>query len=335
MRTRRRAADVTLVVVGAYLLVLPFALSLFTRTSDAETLADRYRSFATEEGLAQFSEHTDIVVRGGQQLLDEGFPAFAAELGMSEAEFDAFVDNRFPNVAVYRERAPDVFAYLAPAVAAVASQADNVAAADDFPVEGVPVTAGPWVLLGAGAALVAAGLWAWATPGRMATAMALVAGVGLVVTPLALGWPHKVDAAEDVAEAARVAFTPDVARATTADTFMIDAAVIELREAMLPTIGTDLADFPDVSRFLRDWEAELSASAHDISLSQIQFMDEFRAADATPYAALPWLFVVPGLVVAAIAVASGGQLVARSMSIVYRRRDVDDRRPPRAAGAEP
>jgi hypothetical protein len=316
MTGSRRSAVLAVIVLGAYLVVVPFALSLFHRTVDAEKLADQYRSFATEEGLGQFSEHTDVVVRGGQQLLDDGLPGFADDLGMTDAEFDELLDDRFPNVAVYRDRAPEVFAYLVPAVAVVAGQADNVADADDFPVAGVPVTVGPWALLGAGAVLVAAGLWARTAPRRVATTLALVAGVGLVAGPLVLGWPHKVSAAEDVAEAARIAFTPAVAQATTADTYMIDAAVIELREAMLPAIGVELgrsraemeaavaADLPEVAIFLRDWEAGLSASAHDISQSQIRFMDEFHDADATPYRALPWLFVGPGLVVAAIAVGS-------------------------------
>ena len=311
---RRTGIAIALLAVGAYLVVVPFALSLFGRTADAEKLADRYRTFATEEGLAQFSEHTNIVVRGGRQLLDEALLAFASDVGMSEAEFDRFVASRFPNVDVYRRRAPEVFAYLEPAVAVVAAQAENVSDADDFPAPGVPVTVGPWALLGAGLMLGGLGLWVRAAPRRLAPALALVAGLGLAAGPLVLAWPHKVAAAEDVAEAARIAFTPAVAQATTADTYMIDAAVIELRRAMLPAVADDLGmtaaeleasiatEFPALARFLDDWESELSGSAHDISQSQIQFMDEFHEADATPYRALPWLFVVPGVLLAAVAI---------------------------------
>ena len=281
--TPRRVVAVALVAVGAYLLVLPFALSLFTRTAHAEKLADRYRAFATDEGLAQFAEHTDIVVRGGRQLLDEVLPTVD--------------DDGFPNVAVYRERAPEVFAYLEPAVAAVAAQADNVSEADDFPAPGVPVTVGPWALLGAGLVLIGVGL----TRRPAGTVVALVAGVGLAAGPFVLGWPSKVAAAAGVAEAARGAFTPEVARATTADTYMIDAAVVELHQLLA---DVDLDDFPDAAAFLAAWDAELSPNAHDISQSQIQFMDEFHDADATPYRALPWLVVVPGVVLLGAAVAA-------------------------------
>ena len=154
---RHRVAAITLIVLGVYLVALPFALSLFSRARDAEALSDRYRDFATEAGLAEFSANTEQVVDGGEQLLDEGLPGLADDLGMSDAEFAAYVDANYPAVAVYRRRAPEVFGYLTPAVAQTASQAENVADADDFPVPGVPVTVGPWALIAGGLLLVGAG----------------------------------------------------------------------------------------------------------------------------------------------------------------------------------
>ena len=235
-----RVAAITLIVLGVYLVALPFALSLFSRTRDAEALSDRYRGFATEAGLAQFSANTEQVVDGGEQLLDEGLPGLADDLGMSDAEFAAYVDANYPAVAVYRHRAPEVFGYLTPAVAQTASQAENVSDADDFPVPGVPVTVGPWALIAGGVLVIGAGAWLLVGGRRVATALAVVAGIGLVAAPLVLRWPHETDAAEQVAEAARIAFTPAVAEATVSDTYMTDAAVLELNEAMIPEIGRRL-----------------------------------------------------------------------------------------------
>ena len=305
---RHRVAAITLIVLGVYLVAMPFALSLFSRTRDAEALSDRYRDFATEAGLAEFSANTEQVVDGGEQLLDEGLPGFAEDLGMSDAEFAAYVDANYPAVAVYRHRAPEVFGYLTPAVAQTASQAENVSDADDFPVPGVPVTVGPWALIAGGLLLVGAGAWLLLGGHRVAITLAVVAGIGLVAAPLVLRWPHETDAAEQVAEAARIAFTPAVAEATVSDTYMTDAAVLELNEAMLPEIGRQLGltraemeakvarELPAASRFLRDWPKELSPAGHELSQSQLQYMDEFHNADATPYRALPWLFIVPGAV---------------------------------------
>jgi len=318
---RHRVAAITLIVLGVYLVAVPFALSLFSRTRDAEALSDRYRDFATEAGLAEFSANTKQVVDGGEQLLDEGLDGFAEDLDMSDAEFAAYVDANYPAVAVYRHRAPEVFGYLTPAVAQTASQAENVSDADDFPVPGVPVTVGPWALIAGGLLLVGAGAWLLLGGHRVAIALAVVAGIGLVAAPLVLRWPHETDAAEQVAEAARIAFTPAVAEATVSDTYMTDAAVLELNEAMLPEIGRQLGltraemeakvarELPAASRFLQDWPKELSPAGHELSQSQLQYMDEFHNADATPYRALPWLFIVPGVLV--LVVVGGLSLVER------------------------
>jgi hypothetical protein len=40
----------------------------------------------------------------------------------------------------------------------------------------------------------------------------------------------------------------------------------------------------------------MGKSAHARSFQQIQFLDEFRNADKTPYRALPYLVMAPGLI---------------------------------------
>jgi hypothetical protein len=53
----------------------------------------------------------------------------------------------------------------------------------------------------------------------------------------------------------------------------------------------------------------LSPAGHDLSSSQVQYLDEFHNADATPYRALPWLFILPGVLV--LVVVGGLSLVER------------------------
>jgi hypothetical protein len=48
-------------------------------------------------------------------------------------------------------------------------------------------------------------------------------------------------------------------------------------------------------RLLDGWDRELHHAARDLSLSQLRYADEFHNADATPYRELPWLVIVPGL----------------------------------------
>ena len=96
--------------------------------------------------------------------------------------------------------------------------------------------------------------------------------------------------------------------ATVNDTFSFNAAFIEMRKAMFPAVAQKLGmsdaqfdtylhtNYPALMKFLDKWDASIYEGARALSLSQIQYMDEFHNADATPYKALPWLFMVPGAV---------------------------------------
>ena len=61
--------------------------------------------------------------------------------------------------------------------------------------------------------------------------------------------------------------------------------------------GTYLhTNYPALMKFLDKWDASIYKGARALSLSQVQYTDEFHNADATPYRALPWLFIAPGVV---------------------------------------
>ena len=60
-------------------------------------------------------------------------------------------------------------------------------------------------------------------------------------------------------------------------------------------------NFPATMTFLDAWDTQMFQGAHDLSLSQIRYMDEFHNADATPYRALPWLVMAPGAVLVLVA----------------------------------
>lgn len=310
-RSRRVMGTITL-IVAAYLIVIPFALSLFSRTRDAEHLADRYRPVMSAQGLGQFRANLALVNAGGTELFNRFLPELQAKLKLSDADFNAFVATNYPHVAAFLARVPVTVKYLNPATKAVLAQQDNFASADEFPATGIPVTVGPWALLFLGVALGVVGLLILLSDQLGGSLLPIVAiflvGLGLVVGPLVLGWFGKTDAAEHVAEAARPPFSVAVSDATVNDTFSFNAAFIEMRKAMFPAVAQKLGmsdaafgtylhtNYPALMKFLDKWDASIYKGARALSLSQVQYMDEFHNADATPYRALPWLFIAPGVV---------------------------------------
>jgi hypothetical protein len=314
MRARRIVGTIAL-AVGLYLIVLPFALSLFSRGRDAQHLADRYRGVMSAQGIRTFRTNLRVVNAAGKDLFGSFLPELQQTLGLDDAQFRATVATGYPEVAAFLHRIPQTVKYLNPASKAVLAQQDNYASAADFPVAGIPVTVGPWALIALGLALSGLGvavLLSARVGGSVLPLVAiLVVGLGLTVGPFVLGWFGKTDAAEQVAEAARPPFSRPVANATVSDTYNFNAAFLEMRQSLFPVVAQKLGmsdsqfdayahqRYPALLRFLDKWDASIFDGARRLSLSQIQYMDEFHNADATPYQMLPWLVIGPGVILLA------------------------------------
>jgi len=312
MGRNRRIVGVLTLVVATYLIVIPFALGLFSRTRDAQHLADRYRPVMNDQGVHQFRSNLALVNAGGKELFTKFLPELQTQLGLSDAEFKDFVASSYPHVAAFLTRVPVTVKYLNPATQAVLAQKDNFASADAFPVAGIPVTVGPWALLLLGIGVGVVGLLILLSEKLAGSVLPIIAilvvGLGLVFGPLVLGWFGKTDAADHVAQAARGPFSVAVSDATVNDTFSFNAAFVEMRKALFPAVAQKLGmsdseidaylhtTYPALLKFLDKWDASIYKGARALSLSQIQYMDEFHNADATPYKALPWLFMAPGAV---------------------------------------
>ena len=308
MSRARRTASIITLLVGAYFVVLPFAFSLFTRTSDAQKLNNYYRPLMSTRGIEQFGTNLRIVDDAAGELPAVVLPKLAHDLGMSETQLQTYIAQNYPHVAAFITGTPKLLPLLNPATKAVLAQRKNFHDADQFPVANMPINYGPYALLLGGALLVGVGLLLRRDRSMRSYLVAMVIGAGMVVGPVALGWFHETAAAEKVAEAARPPFSAAVGNTVVDNIYGIDAAFVEMRQAMFPSIAAHLnlttaqmdstlhADFPATMRLLDAWDRQLHQSARDLSLSQLRYADEFHNADATPYRALPWLVIVPGLV---------------------------------------
>jgi hypothetical protein len=295
-------------LVGAYFVVLPFALSLFTRTSDAQKLNNYYRPLMSDQGIKQFGTNLKIVDDAAAELPAVVLPNLAHDLGMSQTQLQAYIAENYPHVAAFIAGTPKLLPLLNPATKAVLAQRKNFHDADQFPVANVPINYGPYALLVGSALLAGLGLLLRRDRSSRSCLVVLAIGAGMVVGPPALGWFHETAAAEKAAQAARPPFSAAVGNTVVDNIYGIDAAFVEMRAAMFPSIARHLglttaqmnstlhADFPATMRLLDAWDRQMHPAARVLSLSQLRYADEFHNADATPYRALPWLVIGPGLV---------------------------------------
>src|SRR5262249_36596939 len=145
-----------------------------------------------------------------------------------------------------------------------------------------------------------------------------VLGLGVFLAPLVLGIPGKVDAAVRVTAIGRVGLAPATAQKAVAATALFDGMVDDVRTKLEPALQPALLQvpgateghqefsrqFPTLAAFTDDWVRTTSAKSHALSDSQVELGPTFANADRIPLEPIPWLFIVPGVLVAVFAGAS-------------------------------
>jgi hypothetical protein len=309
----RRVAALLALLAGLVLVGFTFTEHLFSRSSDAETIADRYAGLMSERGLHDLRRGFDAVQAAGAQLTADAEPALQRRLHLDDARFDAYVRTNLSGVARFDKEAPGVVALVGPVIAQMEAARTDYARASDIPVSWLPLSSAPWLFLGIGALLIAVGGLALVRPGTGSTAALFVVAAGVFVAPLVVGIPGKVDAAERVTAIGRVGLAPATAQKAVAATALFDGMVRDVRDRLRPALtdepgGRDFdVRFPVLARFADDWANGISRRSHDLSDSQVRYAPTFADADRIPLRPIPWLFVVPG---ASVALLAGGSLVA-------------------------
>jgi hypothetical protein len=310
----RRVVAVLAILVGIGLIAEPFALKLFPRAAAGQRVTDRFRPAMSRPGLDALQANFATVGAFTKELTDGAVPYFARRLHMAQAQFNSYVRSSFPAVATGIKEIPAAAAFVGPVIPKLVAAHDEFVSVDALPGLGLPITAIPWLLIGLGAVLVGIAALALARPaaGVLAPAALLVIGLGMVVVPFAFSLPSKADDAANIATLGRVALSQQAATKALAATKVIDATVTQTRDKMLPALARRLRlpvtsfdaivqrSFPAVERGLRQWPSIRPGAYH---LTQIQgaSVADNRQMNDTPFRALPWLIVVPGVLLALLA----------------------------------
>jgi len=309
----RRSAGLLAVVIGMTLVGFTFAEHLFSRSADARTVADHYAPLMSRAGLDDLSSGFAAVQHAGAQLDTEAEPQLQRALGMDDGEFAAYKAREMPGIAAFDAQAGAVVKLVGPVIGQMRAERADYARASDIPVSWLPLSSAPWLFLGIGALLLAVGGFALARPGARASAALLVVGLGVVIAPLVVGIPGKVDAAIRVTKIGRVGLAPSTAQRAVGATKLFDGMVRDVQTKLAPAVdgesgaGTFSSRFETLDGFATTWQRSTSAKSHALSDSQVAMGPTFANADKIPLRPIPWLFIGPGL---ALSLLAGAALVA-------------------------
>jgi hypothetical protein len=261
----RRVAATLAVLVGVTLIAFTFTEHLFSRSSDAQTIADHYRPLMSSAGLADLSNGFNAVKAAGGQLDTAAEPRLQTALAMNDQAFAAYKAREMPGIARFDAQAPGVVALVGPVIGQMQAERADYARSSDIPVSWLPLSSGPWLFLGIGMLLLAVGAFALVRPGTLATLALLIVGLGVALAPVVVGIPGKVDAAVRVTKIGRVGLAPATGQKAVGATALFDGMVHDVRTKLEPALeqrigpGQFATAFPTLARFSTEWAHSTSA----------------------------------------------------------------------------
>ncbi len=102
-----RSVAVAAIVVGALLVVVPLALSLPGKASDADTMNEHLKPVYTAELIAGADQGLAVVGAMGTQMQEQMLPALGRQLGMDEAALGSFLQDNLPSMSAAMGSMPD------------------------------------------------------------------------------------------------------------------------------------------------------------------------------------------------------------------------------------
>jgi hypothetical protein len=296
-RTDRAATAAAVAALGAglALIAMTFALSLFRDAPAGERITDRFRSTLTDQGLNDLQSNFRTTGAMGNELLTKMLPDLQRQRHMSDAEFDAYLKQTAPAVLTARSNLPGAVALVTPVVPQLEGVRTDFHEVDELPLAGLPLTVIPWLLLGAGALLIALGAAALKRPSRATIGLLAVAGALLIVVPLAIGLFGKVDSAEHVDRVGKVALSQKAATTARQTTQTVDDVVKQV-----PALGVDLDRYPAVARGAQEW-LTIAPGAFNLAKVQAASVPDYDKLHDLPFGTLPWLVIIPGIVLLGVA----------------------------------
>lgn len=306
MRSRLLAVALA---IGAGLMAAPVMFQMFSRAPKGGEMIDDFRPYMTQERVDKFQGYMDEIDAANQELTTK-LPALLGErAGIASSE----LADRYPSATAFGREWPNIKADMGDdMLVTIERMLPNFGAVDALP----PFPLFPWffVLPGALVAIVA-GL-ALRRDRRGRPARPYIRGVGalgiaIVLAPAVFQMFSRAPKGKEMIDEFRPLMTAERVSTTQGYFLVIAGGEGEVRtQVRTLLVGSGMSEgeweseLPAVARFSSDWPKISNEFAPMIG-AMSDNLDNYAAVDALPpFSLFPWFFVVPGLLIAGLAIAA-------------------------------
>jgi hypothetical protein len=306
-RSVRKAVAGLVIALGAVTLGMTAANNLFNVGPSFENLMGDFRPHLTNSAIATDRSDLAGLAAAGTELQTKMVPALAQQLGMTPAEFSAFVAKSYPQVSTGLTALPQITTTFNGLVTTLDKQRPLFRSADAIPTKDVPATTMPWALAGVGVVLILLGGWMWVRP-RAGAMVAVGLGALLVATPLVLTLPQKAADADQLNSNLKPVYTATLVAQSKAALTTVSAMGTQLQTEMLPALAGRLQMTPtQLQQFLGQNFPATAAALSNLPAAMPRFqslvtafdsnLDNYNTLKPVEFVPIIWTMIVVGLLV--------------------------------------
>ena len=305
-----KTVAVLVMLVGAGLIALTLISNLFAVGPAFENLITDFRPALTQSSIDTARNDITGLSAVQAEFTTKLAPALGQQLKMTPAQFNGFISQNFPAVAAGMSALPKAVPTFNGLINTLDQQRPLFASADAIPTKSLPATTVPWALFGAGALVFLIGLLMLRSP-RAGGVAAIVVGLLLVVTPIALSLPTKAFDADQLNANLKPVYTQALVTNATGALATIGAMGNEMETKMLPALATQLkmtpqqlqaflgSNFPATAQALQTMPASMGRFDGLVKVFD-KNLTNYNTLKAVGLAKLIWILMISGGLIAAL-----------------------------------
>jgi hypothetical protein len=290
-------------IVGIGMIVAPFVFQMFDRAPLGGDMIEDFEPYMTIEEVEKFRGYLEEIDAANTESIESLRDALVESGAVEASQYDVVL----ASVVNLNEQWPAIDADMTDLIDRMEANLGNYAAVAALP----PFPMFPWffVIPGALIALTAGiALYQRRTPSNRARpALWVLFGLGIAVAaaPVAFQMFDRAPQGADMIDDFRPMMTRERVQAVQGYFVTLGAAEGQLRANALPLLadaGGDPADLPAIARWSGDWPTILT-DFNPMVATMSDNVDNYEAVAALPsFDLFPWFFVIPGALVAILAV---------------------------------